>query len=103
MAKQIGVFDCWASYGRALPGPDVDFLVSVTDWSDADVEVFYRNTPAETTITPSFVARSFEEFVRLVLFDWEQRVTEPAPTQPVAHEQLDFWSRPEVEMIQTPL
>ena len=82
MAKNSGVFDCWAEYGRPRFGPDVDLLVRLTTWDDAAVQRFHANSPEQSGIEPSFTATTFSDFIAFVFEGWRDRVFIPAASVP---------------------
>ncbi len=92
MAKAGSVFDCWAEYGLPRASTDVELLVSVTDWTAADVERFYANRPERCGIVPSFSAMNFGEFIYLVLNRWDMRQYESCRVDPP--QQLCFLDLP---------
>jgi hypothetical protein len=92
MSQNTGVFDCWAEFGTDTFGPDVGLLVSVTAWSDRDVEKFFSNKPELCGIAPSYLAPTFLDFVDWIETDWQTR---EYPTEPIpVPEQLAFSGLP---------
>ncbi len=66
MAKEAGIYDCWAAYGARYSALDMDTLVRVTHWDKGLVDQVINLTPEDLGISPSFIANSFSQIVQLV-------------------------------------
>jgi hypothetical protein len=88
MARQAGVYDCWAAYGAAYSPLDMATLVKVTNWPLSMVKKVLNSTPDRLNIHPSCVIESFKEVVGIA--------TKHPPVQPNGR-------RPAPESAQLPL
>jgi FMN phosphatase YigB (HAD superfamily) len=65
MARQAGVYDCWAAYGTLYSPLDMATLVKVTNWSASLVRKVLNATPEGLGIHPSCVIDSFRDVVAI--------------------------------------
>lgn len=74
MAQSAGVRDCWAAYGARYAPMNMATLTRITHWDSVSVQAALQ--PAHLGITPTCVARSFQDVVRFAAL----RVNSPSST-----------------------
>ena len=67
MAREAGIYDCWAAYGNIYSPLDMSTLVQVTHWPAKTVEKVLNAKPDELGIQPSCVIHSFMEVLAVAM------------------------------------
>lgn len=92
MAKEAGVYDCWARYGASLTKADASLLVEVTHWARTDVKRYFQPSPTEIASPPTVTIDDFRDFVDLVVSGWTSRPNQlRLPVKP------QKWSQPPLD------
>jgi FMN phosphatase YigB (HAD superfamily) len=64
MAKQCGVTDVFAGYGKSFDPRDYELLIQITHWSDQDVQREIGSRKVE--VIPSFTIKAFPELIDVI-------------------------------------
>lgn len=66
MAKEAGVFAIWARYGKLFKPEDWDKIVSITHWSDEDVDRELALRKMYSSIKPDISIDAFPELLNVI-------------------------------------